>query len=475
MSEPAPRANGDQEPMASAIRLFSAWMENWRAFRDQPGASVAVVDRQGAVWTRGYGLANRERGIAADADTIYRIASISKVFTSIAVMQLRDAGAVSLDAPLSTYLPWFSIQGETGSDVPVTLRGILTHTSGLPREAAFPYWEENEFPTHDEIVHTIPSQELAHPAATRWKYSNLGFTLAGEVIEAVSGKSYSDYLNELILGPLGMESTAVEVPEKLRDRLAVGYGRRFPEIGRAVRPFSDLKGVTAAGGLCSSVRDLSRFAAFLLNPSANPDVLRPATLRQMQRVHWLRPDWRGGWGLGFGITRQGERDLVGHGGWLAGYQSALSTCPSEGLAVIALCNSDDSLPYIGTTESVADRLWKWPAAAAAEAVRAPVPDPTPEPHWQAFTGRYRSHWGDREVLILRGRLVLISPSELDPLGTRAFLDPRPDGSFRTRSEAPFGEDGDIVRFERAPDGRVTHMRTGQNRSARMETWSDPPL
>ncbi|HMN31270.1 MAG TPA: serine hydrolase domain-containing protein, partial [Caldilineaceae bacterium] len=144
------------------------------AYREQPGLSIGVVYDQELVWAKGFGYANLERHEPATPQTLYRIASITKLFTSTAILQLRDAGKLQLDDPLSNFLSWFAIKQRFPEAPPITLRHLLTHTSGLPRESAFPYWVDNEFPSREQIQARLPEQETALPSETKWKYSNLG-------------------------------------------------------------------------------------------------------------------------------------------------------------------------------------------------------------------------------------------------------------------------------------------------------------
>src|SRR5206468_10033186 len=126
----------------------------------------------------------------ADADTIYSICSISKLFTSIAAMQLRDAGKLRLDDPVAKHLPWFTIKRSPADGAEITIEGLLTHAAGLPREAEGPYWTEATFPTHEQIVDGLRSQETLYPAEQYFQYSNLGLTLAGEIVAAEANMAY---------------------------------------------------------------------------------------------------------------------------------------------------------------------------------------------------------------------------------------------------------------------------------------------
>jgi CubicO group peptidase (beta-lactamase class C family) len=461
---PKPTQLAEHEEVASALRLLEAWVDSQMAYRGLPGMSLGIVYDQDLIWSKGFGYADVDKQTSATPATLYRIASISKLFTSTALLQLRDRGRLQLDDPVAKHLPWFQIQNRHPEAPTITLRHLLTHTSGLPRESPFPYFTDFQFPSREQVRKALPSQETVYPAETKWKYSNLALTLAGEVVAAVSGEPYEEYLSRHVFAPLGMTSTSVTLPEAQRARLATGYGRRLPEGKRAVRPFSDLQGLSPAGSLSSSVEDLARFAAlqFRDGPAGGSQVLKGSTLREMHRVHWLQPDWKSGWGLGFQVLHTADRDLVGHGGWLAGYQSAFYTSPKEKVAVIALINADDGRPYPGTPDSVVDRAFQWVAPALTKATAPPAKEDKARPEWQKYVGKYRNPWGDSQVLILSGKLVLINPTEQDPSGTRATLVPVAEHTFRVEGGSPSGPHGERVVFELDKDGRVARVKIGEN-------------
>src|SRR5262249_15013481 len=215
-----------------------------------------------------------------------------------------------------------------------------------------------------------------------------------------------------------------------------------------------------------------RFAAlqFRVGPGARGGgrVLKGSTLREMHRVHWLQPDWKSGWGLGFAVLHRDERDLVGHGGWVAGYQTALYFSPSEKVAVIALTNADDGHPYPGLPDSIVDRAFEWVAPALK---KAPAPAAKPkvaDPAWQRYVGLYRDAWYDRQGLGLNGRLMMIEPTEADVSRTLATLVPVAGRAhtFRLEGGRPNGPHGELVVFELGGDGRVTRMKLGENYSDR---------
>src|SRR5438067_2653534 len=288
-----PAGLAEQPGVASGIALLEAWIESQMAYRGVPGLSLGIVCDQDLIWTRGFGYADLATKRPAAPDTIYRIASISKLFTSVAIMQLRDRGKLGLDDPIERHLPGFDLRGRKAGSPPVTLRQILTHTAGLPREAAYPYWTDFDFPTRERIEAALPDQEAIYPPETKWKYSNLGMALAGAVVENVSGEPYERYVRRYIFEPPGMESTSVEVPVERRERLSIGYGRRLPDGTRVTQPYSETRGIAPAAGLASTVEDLARFVSLQFRDSSagGNQIVNARTLQEMRRVQWLRPDW----------------------------------------------------------------------------------------------------------------------------------------------------------------------------------------
>jgi CubicO group peptidase (beta-lactamase class C family) len=449
----------------SAIDLLEAWIEAQRVTRELPGVSIGIVHDQALVWSGGFGWADVERREPATADTLYRIGSITKLFTATALLILRDAGKLALDDPLAAHLPWFQMKAAAAEAGTITIRHLLTHTSGLPREGAFPYFTDSRFPTIDDIRARLPMQERPFPTETRWKYSNLGATLAGEVVAAVAGEPYVEFVRRRILEPLGMTATLVASPAPGHPRLATGYARRL--LGSTSAPFNDLRGLTAAGNMTTSVNDLARFAMLQLRGgvAGGAQILSGRTLAEMHRVHWLEPDWQGGWGLGFRLLRVRGKVLVGHGGSVRGFRSNLQICPADKVAIVALVNSDDADSWL-----YVDRALEWVGGAIA-GVTKPAP-PTADPAWQRYVGRYRNAWGDVQIIVRGGNLIVIGPATPDPLLAPSTLTPVGEHTFRVETTDGYGIPGELVVFETDPTGRVRRARFGENYTERIETWED---
>jgi CubicO group peptidase (beta-lactamase class C family) len=451
--------------VASSLALVVAWTEAQMAYRDQPGLSMGVIVDQELVWSRGFGYADVAAKRAADATTVYRIASITKLFTATAIMQLRDEGKLQLDDPVAHHLPWFQVQNSFEDAPEITIRQLLTHTSGLPREAAFPYWVDRDFPTIEAIREQLPTQAVAIAPESKWKYSNLALTLAGEIVAAVAGLPYVDYIQTQILDPLGMDNTFMQVTPD-NPLLAKGYHRRLPDNSRQLGHYTDMQGITPAANMASNVEDLAKFAMLQFRSGARggAQILRGSSLREMQRVHWLSSNWQAGRGLGFYVWRMDNTTLVGHGGALEGYRTDLQVIPADKIGFIVLTNADDGNPLL-----YMEKLVKWVAPALVKATK-PADSEKFDPAWERYCGKYRSIWGDVQVLRHHEKLAVVAPNLPDPLQGMTTLTPLKDGTFRMETEENFGSEGETARFECDADGKVTRLVMGNVYTEAIDAW-----
>lgn len=451
--------------VASALRLLEVWLETQLAYEAIPGISMGIVHDQDLIWSRGFGYANPDEGLEASPTTMYSICSISKLFTSISVMQLRDQGKLRLDDPVGQHLSWFNIQ-DTYPDAPeVTIQGILTHSSGLPRESDHPYWTgpEYPFPTREQIMERLSNQEELYPAFTYFQYSNLGLTLAGEIVAAASGKPYADYVRENILEPLGLNDTNPEIPdEHRRKQLAVGYSSRMRDGSRKVIPDYLVRGIAPAAGFTSTVEDLARFASWQLRllEKGGKEVLDANTLREMQRVHWIDPDWDTTWGLGFSISRVDDTTYVGHGGSCPGYRTLLRISPKDKIAVIFMTNSGTS------TRPYAREAFEIVGSAIAEALEKPDEGKEVDPSLRKYVGRYdRALGGETHILIMDGKLAMLYAPTENPSEAVTKLKHIEGNMFRRIRDD--GELGEPIVFELDADGKVMRLKRHSNYSIRV--------
>lgn len=464
-----PRA--DDPRVAQALKLAATWLEAERAYERIPAVSAAIVSDQQLLWSGGYGTADIARKIPATGSTIYSICSISKLFTSTAVMQLRDAGKLRLDEPVAKYLPWFTIKRTDPASGEITVEGLLTHASGLPRESDWPYWSAPDFtfPTREQVMERIGRQETLYPAETYFQYSNLGLTLAGEIVSAVSGEPYAQYAERHILRPLGLASTTSEMPEAERGkRLAVGYSAMGREGVRRALPFFQARGIAPAAGYASTSEDLARFAMWQFRALANRDttVLRASTLHDMQRVHFMDPGWQTTRGLGYQVWRSDNKTFVGHGGSCPGYQTMLVLRPEEKVATIAMTNAIDA-----PASMLAQRLYDIVAPAIAAASKDSAgPAKRPDSTLVAYEGTYESSFGGESAVVMwDDGLAIISLPTDNPM--RALAKLRKVGEHTFRRVRDDGALGEAVTFTIGPDGRASEMWRNSNRSPRASAVS----
>jgi CubicO group peptidase (beta-lactamase class C family) len=436
-----------------AERLFIAWAEGQLRFRGLPGMALGVVSDQKLVWAKGFGFANVADKVPMTPQTKFRMASHSKLFTATAIMQLREQGKLHLDDPVSKHLSWFAVSSSRPDDPPITIEELLTHSSGLPREAA-DHWTTLAFPTRDELKTLMPKRQAAFPAETRWKYSNLAYTVAGMIVEQASGGTWADYVTRHIYQPLGMVNSSVD---KNVPGLATGYGRRMPDGSRAVMPFIDARGMAAATGITSTVEDMARFvsAQFRKGPTGGDRILNTASLREMHRVRMLENNWTRGNGIGFAVTRDRDKLYVGHGGSYPGYITNTLIDLNGKVGVIVLTNAQD-----GDAGAIATQLMNTVGQAVARAAGTAPEKVKWNSTWSRFAGLYRGRGGDSYVVELNEKLVIINP-EAPNLDNPIELEPIGDGTFRYVAPVGGGPVGEVVRFVEE-NGQVIRMITGDS-------------
>lgn len=371
------------------------------------GAGVAILLEGEVVYLQGFGVRDIESKTPVDADTVFRIGSVSKTITALAVMRLRDQGKLLLDAPAATYLPALaSIAAPTADSPPITVRHLLTMTSGFGYDD---FWGAVTYGKSDDELAAFLARGVSFGGAAgeRYRYSNLGFALLGKIVERVSGKSFESYVASDVFAPLGLGSTGYVTGAIPRERLATGYYR---DGERLVPEKVESDGVFApAGGAYTTIRDLARYAAFHLaayppRDDVDSGPVRRSTLREMHAGNaWARfaedipvlqrnPDGSSNltaMSYGFGWAQNTTclaETMVQHGGYEPGYYSVIRLLPRQGLGMVA----------ISTTESIG-RLSTFEAAMhilqGGGVFDAPAPTPS-----EALVGardnmvRLLTHW-----------------------------------------------------------------------------------
>jgi CubicO group peptidase (beta-lactamase class C family) len=345
------------ETVASELDAF---FESKRRASGATGLAVGILLDGELAYARGFGVRDVETSTPIDGDTVFRIASMTKSFTALSVLKLRDEGKISLDAPAAAYLPELaSLALPTRDAPPVTLRLLLTNASGLAYDDL---WGAVTFgKTRDEIGGLLAAGvQLSSTPGTRYAYSNLGWALLGRAVENVTHQGYREYVSANVLQPLGMRSSVWEANEVPAGRLATGYRREYDAL--VPEPRASDGAFAAAGGLYTSLHDLARYAAYQLaaypprdDPESGP--VRRSTLREM---HLGQRPARGldkdvpvarmtddgivlaaaGYGFGWlAVTSCTEEVRIQHGGFEPGYFNWVVLLPRERVGFVALATS----------------------------------------------------------------------------------------------------------------------------------------
>jgi len=473
----------DRELKATIAQVLDRW--------PCAGMAVAVMTDRGLTWFHGHGLADVAAKTPITEDTVFRIASLTKTFTGVGVMQLWEQGLVDLDAPANDYLRTFRLVPAKQNLSPATVRHLLTHTAGVG------YWRR----LSDLLQPGVGSGDRARPSGapplaqyyrrglpvevepgTKWAYSNHGFAALGQIVEDVTGQPLDRYLRDRIFDPLGMEHTDLIRSERVRRHLATGYVLR----SRGLKQVADREVPTAgSGGMYSTTADIARYAAALLTTARHEQgsVLKPETVATMFQPHF-QPDPRvPGMGLAFELGEETGHKTVGKTGILSGFHSAMALAPGEGIGVIVFSNSG-GLDGRGATVPLASMLLRLLLGLSVDPVRIDIP-PQPE-SWSEICGWYgpapgpvtnlflRALMGAGAEVVVKGGHLMLKPLSPVPSMRRGFRlypdDPNDPRVFRIyfpefgmNFRVVFGggpEDGsaarlllDVMSFERRPDFR----------------------
>lgn len=303
--------------------------------------SIVVVDDHRTLFARGYGWADPARAVPATVDTVYRIGSVSKVLTSALALSLVEQGRLDLDAPVSTYEPAFSIHSRF-PPAPITMRGLLSHHAGLPPNVLHGMWSDAPAPL-SAIPSLLSEESLVAAPGTMFQYSNIGFALAGRVIEDVARIPFATFATRTLFAPLEMTSTSYEHEPALMAGLATGFA------GDRVQPPVPLRDAPA-GAVLSTAQDLGRFVQMLLShgtlgearvlsPESVETLFRPAyDRRPLDFGHVVGLDWR----IGGIEVRGADEPVAWHNGFAPPFQAHVALLRGARLGVVILSNTAEA-------------------------------------------------------------------------------------------------------------------------------------
>ncbi|MFJ9894073.1 serine hydrolase domain-containing protein [Streptomyces sp. NPDC091280] len=401
---------------------------------------VAAVVRDGrAVW---HGARTSVDGHGPDENVQYRIGSITKTFTAVLVLRLRDEGVLDLGDPLEKHLPG------TGAGE-ATIAQLLAHTSGLAAESPAPWWERTPGSLRPELRDVLGEQPLLHPVGRRFHYSNPGYTVLGALVEELRGAPWEDVLRREVLEPLGLSRTSGQ-PQAPH---AGGWAVHPWADALLPEPAVDLGLMAPAGQLWSTTGDLARFAVFLAN--GDDRVLSAESVREMRTP--AAPAEAAdlvdgaGYGLGLQVQHRDGRLLIGHSGSLPGFLANLSICLEDDVSAVVLANCTSG-PLLSSVGADLIRI-----VAEAEP-RIPEPwRPLTEVDSAALELVGQWYWGTHGFAL---RLTMDGKASLEPLagkGRRSRFRDNGDGTW-TGLEGYYA--GELLRPVRRPDGSVSHLDLG---------------
>lgn len=427
-----------RKKLATAFAQFDAIAEDELKRLGLPSLAIGVVIDGELAYEKGFGAADLASGRKPDADTVYRIGSITKSFTAAAILSLRDQGALSLDDPLARWVPEASGLVYPTRDTPhLTIRQLLTHTSGLPRDASKLLFQTERAPTEADYLKELAGVRLDNPPGTRFQYSNLGFGLLGVVASRAAHVPYRELVNQRVLTPLGMTSTVWDRASVPAGRLATAYTKGPDGKPKAVEHWL-IGAYEGAGGLYSSVRDMARYLAFQLTaypPRNAPDngPLRRSSVREGHKsalwsslsVHLADAPREGEslvkaeahrYGYGWGAEQTCEHDeRIGHDGGTEGYSTHVSFLPEQGVGVIALSNVNRANLDVGV------RLLAELQKTGGLSKRTPKPSPAFAPVMKKLLD-VQNHWDEAtyKSMLTAGRMALMTEEKQELEGYRAL-------------------------------------------------------
>lgn len=299
--------------------------------------SISIVKDQKILFAKGYGYENKKTKRLADANTIYRVGSVSKLFTDMAIMIKQEDGSVNIDVPINNYLPEF--KPNNPYDTPITLRQLMSHRSGLLREPRAGNYFDSKKTSLKETVKSINGSTLIYEPETKIKYSNAAIAVVGYVLEKINNQPYAEIMQKNILNELKMENSSFVPNFKINKRLA--RGTMWSYDGRSFDAPTFQLGMIPAGSLYSSVIDLSNFLMMIFKNGKinNNQFINEKTLKVM-----LEPQYSSnrkfGYGIGFRLSDHNDFTKIGHGGAIYGYSTQLSAILEINTGVIISSSVD---------------------------------------------------------------------------------------------------------------------------------------
>jgi len=389
---------------ARVVAEVQSRMPEWIKKKDTPGAAIAVVDDKAVLWSEVYGYTSRAKDKQVTPRTLFSIQSMSKSFTALGVLTAVQNGLLDLDAPITDYLPDFSVRSryEDHPERKMTLRHLLSHRAGFSHEAPVGSNYDSRPTTFNEHVLSISDTWLRYPVGYRYSYSNVGIDLAGYILEKKSGQPFAAYIRDKILIPLGMNDSTLDIATilKAEDR-AVGH----------LAPMSVVAGgipvevpMLPAGGVYTNVLDMAGYLMFHINEGRvdGRPLLRDDLMKAMHTVAFPEPHQTFGYGLSIGVDHYGPEVYYSHGGGGYGFGSYMVMFPGLKLGMIYMTNSEQGGQGIGWISDIVSELIAKSAGPPDPELEKPTVDTrSPLPPGDVRIQRLAGQYSDGVIIGLR--------------------------------------------------------------------------
>ena len=421
--------------------IIDLWMPLKIKFAGTPGVSVGISYKGQLLYKKGFGLRDVEKGFKADASTAYHIASISKMFTAVAILQLKDRKKLSLDDNVIKHLPWFRVKNEVGDTDEITIRELLNHSSGLARDGAGTtmHWSEKDFPNTDELKLKFGNQFIINKHGTMFKYSNFNFVLLGLVVESVSGLSYEEFIKENIIEALGLKNTTTDYKEGFNN-YAKGYF--FDILEDKILDLGSVRtrAYGSATGFISNTIDLNRFLNDL-NPNNEGVLLSKESKKEMTDGGWPTGKKNEYYGFASRLSLIEGRKVMGHGGVFYGYKNRINLDIENEIGVFVLANGE-SFPAVDVNAGIFKMMYYLldKKGEYKENEERGISDSN------YYNGLF-SYGRGYDIIVRAGNSFLaINPSSSDPTGGISVLNPVSENEFLVTTKDNFANPGEKVKF-----------------------------
>lgn len=450
------RVSLSRSTVDDAARYFESWVGYRQRFDRVPGVQVAILHDAELVLSAAYGHADVEHDVALTPSHLFRIASHSKTFTATAIMQLIELELLRLDDTAGFWLPF--LDGSPLADI--TIRELLAHGGGVIRDGHDgDFWQLlRSFPDRAELARISLDDAGVLGRNERFKYSNIGYSLLGQIIEAATETTYDDHVREHVVDRLGLVNTGPELDPARLDEYATGYSSLAYADRRLPIEHIDTGAMASATGFFSTASDVVHYLAAHFH--GDDRLLSDDGKRQMQRTEWKVDGGETEYGLGFAIQKIGDRRVLGHGGGYPGHITRSIFDPVDRLAVSVLTNAID-----GPAQSYATAAVHLIDLAASGAATAPPSDTGGDVDVDSFCGRFAQVWGIYDIAALGGQLYQLDPNAPDPAVEPMRLDVVDANTLRYATAPGYASPGELLHFERHDDGMIRSVRAGSGGSA----------